>query len=80
MLSSPVAGAGSCPGRARRHPGPGHQHPGPMRTDQARILTMHCRFPTSQMTRSVKDDRNEKEDHRHNMHESAIRPGGALHV
>src|SRR5690242_18148943 len=28
---------------------------------------MHCRLPTSQTARSVKDDRNEKEDHRHNM-------------
>src|SRR5689334_5622843 len=31
---------------------------------------MHCRLPTSQTARSVKDDRNEKEDHRHNMHVS----------
>jgi len=28
---------------------------------------MHCRLPTSQTTKPVKDGRNEKEDHRHNM-------------
>jgi hypothetical protein len=28
---------------------------------------MHCRLPTSQTVRSGEDDRNEKEDHRHNM-------------
>ena len=37
---------------------------------------MHCRLPASQTTESVKDDRNEKEDHRHNMQIRA-RPDGA---
>jgi hypothetical protein len=47
----------------QRHPGPGHQRTGTItRTDLARIPSMHCRLPTSQTARSVKDDRNEKED------------------
>jgi len=38
---------------------------------------MHCRLPTSQTTKPVKDGRNEKEDHRHNMQKSMpITTGG----
>ena len=54
----------------QRHPDPGDQRPGTVRTNQAPIASMHCRLPTSQTARSVKDGSNEKEDHRHNMHVS----------
>ena len=41
---------------------------------------MHCRLPASQTTESVKDDRNEKEDHRHNMQIRASAGGQAMRL
>jgi hypothetical protein len=40
---------------------------------------MHCRLPTSQTTESVKDGRNEKEDHRHNMHMRMVALSAAMY-
>jgi hypothetical protein len=62
----------------QRHPNPGNQATGAVtRTDRVRILSMHCRLPSSRTTKPVKDGRNEKEDHRHNMHVSETLNRGA---
>jgi hypothetical protein len=62
----------------QRHPDPGDQRPGAVtRTDRIRIPSMHCRLPTSQTTKPVKDGRNEKEDHRHNMQMRMFSPAQA---